>query len=170
MSYEPTNWKTGDVVTSAKLNKIEGGVSEVSEAYEPTVWKTGDVVTSAKLNKIEQALADDSGSSDFSTAEVTFINGSSQDTVYRVQATEIVDNTVLYSGYLTVSNEEPVTLTVPLYKGSYQLSVGCFKQDTVDQSVPPTATGEISLQLLDGGPVFMITGDGTITATGKEGR
>lgn len=58
MSYEPTNWKTGDVVTSAKLNKIEGGVSEMSEAYEPTVWKTGDVVTSAKLNKIEQALAD----------------------------------------------------------------------------------------------------------------
>lgn len=58
MSYEPTNWKTGDVVTSAKLNKIEGGVSEVAEAYEPTVWKTGDVVTSTKLNKIEQALAD----------------------------------------------------------------------------------------------------------------
>lgn len=58
MSYEPTNWKTGDVVTSAKLNKIEGGVFEVAEAYEPTVWKTGDVVTSAKLNKIEQALAD----------------------------------------------------------------------------------------------------------------
>ena len=58
MSYEHTDWKTGDIVTSAKLNKIEGGVSEVAEAYEPTVWKTGDVVTSAKLNKIEQALAD----------------------------------------------------------------------------------------------------------------
>jgi hypothetical protein len=71
MSYDPTNWKTGDVVTSAKLNKIEGGVSEVSEAYEPTVWQTGDVVTSAKLNKIEQALAD-------ATAEswVTVFDGS----------------------------------------------------------------------------------------------
>lgn len=28
MSYEPTNWKSGDVVTSAKLNKLEQGVAE----------------------------------------------------------------------------------------------------------------------------------------------
>ena len=27
MSYEPTNWKSGDVVTSAKLNKLEQGVA-----------------------------------------------------------------------------------------------------------------------------------------------
>lgn len=27
MSYEPTNWKTGDVVTSAKLNKLENAVA-----------------------------------------------------------------------------------------------------------------------------------------------
>ena len=27
MSYDPTNWKTGDVVTSAKLNKLEQGVA-----------------------------------------------------------------------------------------------------------------------------------------------
>lgn len=26
MSYEPTNWKSGDVVTSAKLNKMESGI------------------------------------------------------------------------------------------------------------------------------------------------
>lgn len=114
---------------------------------------------------------EDSGSSDFSTAEVTFINDSSQSTVYRVQVTAIVDNTVLYSGYLTVSNESPVTVTVPLYKGSYQLSGTCFKQDTVDRSVTPSTTGQISLQLLfDNSPGFIITGDGTITATGNEGR
>lgn len=28
MSYTPTNWKTGDVVTSAKLNKLENGVAD----------------------------------------------------------------------------------------------------------------------------------------------
>lgn len=28
MSYEPTNWKSGDVVTSAKLNKLEQGVAD----------------------------------------------------------------------------------------------------------------------------------------------
>lgn len=27
MAYEPTNWRTGDVVTSAKLNKLEQGVA-----------------------------------------------------------------------------------------------------------------------------------------------
>lgn len=27
MSYEPTQWKTGDTVTSAKLNKLEQGVA-----------------------------------------------------------------------------------------------------------------------------------------------
>lgn len=27
MSYEPTNWKSGDVVTAAKLNKLEQGVA-----------------------------------------------------------------------------------------------------------------------------------------------
>ena len=30
-------------------------------AYEPTVWKSGDVVTSAKLNKIEQGIANAGG-------------------------------------------------------------------------------------------------------------
>ena len=27
MSYEPTNWQTGDIVTSTKLNKLEQGVA-----------------------------------------------------------------------------------------------------------------------------------------------
>ena len=27
MAYEPTNWKAGDTVTSAKLNKIEQGIA-----------------------------------------------------------------------------------------------------------------------------------------------
>ena len=27
MSYEPTNWKNGDIITAEKLNKIENGIS-----------------------------------------------------------------------------------------------------------------------------------------------
>ena len=27
MAYEPTEWKSGDVITSAKLNKLENGVA-----------------------------------------------------------------------------------------------------------------------------------------------
>lgn len=62
MSYEPTNWKTGDVVTSAKLNKLEEGVAagdgmvatitidteniSVSKTYDELVsaWENGVAV------------------------------------------------------------------------------------------------------------------------------
>lgn len=30
MSYEPTVWATGDVITSTKLNKLENGLAEAS--------------------------------------------------------------------------------------------------------------------------------------------
>lgn len=33
MAYEPTTWKSGDVVTSAKLNKIEGGVASAGGVF-----------------------------------------------------------------------------------------------------------------------------------------
>lgn len=36
MAYNPTTWKTGDVVTSAKLNKIESGVEEACSSYTVT--------------------------------------------------------------------------------------------------------------------------------------
>lgn len=44
MPYEPTNWKSGDVVTSAKLNKMEGGIENASL---PAVTESdnGDVLT-----------------------------------------------------------------------------------------------------------------------------
>ena len=34
MAYDKTNWKTGDVVTSAKLNKIEEGIASNSLVVE----------------------------------------------------------------------------------------------------------------------------------------
>lgn len=33
MTYNPTQWKSGDVVTSAKLNKIEEGITSGANAY-----------------------------------------------------------------------------------------------------------------------------------------
>lgn len=33
MSYEPTNWKSGDVVTSTKLNKLEQGVADAGGVF-----------------------------------------------------------------------------------------------------------------------------------------
>ena len=57
MSYEPTKWQTGDIITLNKLNKLEQGVAAMMEEYDPTVWQIGDTVTSTKLNKLEQAVA-----------------------------------------------------------------------------------------------------------------
>lgn len=49
MPYEPTNWKSGDVVTSAKLNKLEEAVANASgggsELPVVTSDDNGDVLT-----------------------------------------------------------------------------------------------------------------------------
>lgn len=44
-------------------------------SYSPTTWKSGDVVTSAKLNKLEQGVAEaGSGGGGWNTIPVTFVN------------------------------------------------------------------------------------------------
>ena len=53
MSYEPTNWKTGDVVTSAKLNKLENAVASgkmfVVHKADNTLDKTWQEIYDALL-------------------------------------------------------------------------------------------------------------------------
>ena len=59
MSYEPTTWKDGDIVTSAKLNKLEQGVASseilvVNEEYDEdndcnVLDKTIQEIANAKL-------------------------------------------------------------------------------------------------------------------------
>lgn len=39
MAYTPTNWKSGDVVTSAKLNKLEQGVADCLSVV--TIYEDG---------------------------------------------------------------------------------------------------------------------------------
>ena len=34
-------------------------------SYEPTIWKTGDIVSSEKLNKLEEGVANSGGGSDY---------------------------------------------------------------------------------------------------------
>lgn len=45
-------------------------------SYEPTEWKTGDIVTSAKLNKMEQGIAAGSTGDTFITCEMSATNNS----------------------------------------------------------------------------------------------
>ena len=56
MPYTATEWSDGDQVTSAKLNKLEGGFSGMG--YTPNTWEAGDVVSAEKLNALEAAASD----------------------------------------------------------------------------------------------------------------
>lgn len=38
MAYEPTNWKSGDVVTSSKLNKMESGIVAATPYIVNMIW------------------------------------------------------------------------------------------------------------------------------------
>lgn len=49
MSYTPTEWQTGDVVTAEKLNKIEGAIEECSSNI-PSVSGRVEVSVDAETN------------------------------------------------------------------------------------------------------------------------
>ena len=144
------NWSSGDIVTAANLSSIERGVSAVAEEYTPTTWANGDTVTAAGLNNIEQGIvnAEDGGSSDFSTAQVTIsTNEETADGLFIV----FVESDNLY-----ISNGvEPGIYTVPLYKGV----LSTFYYGTNYNRV--SVTGDITMDYMYGD--IVITGDGTIT-------
>ena len=44
MSYEPTEWKAGDTVTSAKLNKIEQGIANNNVIIETCEYDANELI------------------------------------------------------------------------------------------------------------------------------
>lgn len=59
MSYTPIEWETGDVVTAAKLNKMDGQISVLSNAFIVTVTESdieSDYVTDKTYNEIKDAI------------------------------------------------------------------------------------------------------------------
>lgn len=62
--------------------------------------------------------------------------------------------------------ESPVGLTVPLGENGAVWPLYIFG-NSIDSNVPPTATGDIAIDLDNS--VIIITGDGTITAAGSVG-
>lgn len=61
MSYEPTVWKTGDVVSSEKLNKLEEGVAGAGSGSGPNVvlvnigYNESNIVTDLTVSEIVEA-------------------------------------------------------------------------------------------------------------------
>lgn len=76
MSYEPTNWQTGDVVTSQKLNKLEQGVADAGGGGGFLVVNMTMTDTALTLDKTWQEIWD-------AVPSVLFMDASEEDkTVY----------------------------------------------------------------------------------------
>lgn len=44
-TYDPTNWKTGDVITATKLNNMENGIANASESANGALQTSGGTMT-----------------------------------------------------------------------------------------------------------------------------
>ena len=99
------------------------------------------------------------GSSDFSTAEVTFISVSN---TYGADATTVDNDSIKHETY-EVTPQNPVTVTVPLYKGKNILPIDCIQGN--DASYMPTTEGSVAFDLDSFG--YIVTGNGSITAKGR---
>jgi len=153
MSYEPTTWVTGDIITATKLNNIESGVQSVSSSYTPTTWATGDIITATKLNNIEQGIANaGGGSSDFSTAEVTIANNTGSLVTFDSPLIEEDEGEFLVMNETIFNGER--TLVIVLYKGR---SASDINIDTTSDNITVTGNATYEDQRL------VITGDCTIT-------
>lgn len=162
MSYTPTEWESTDVVTATRLNALEQAVGDLNMSYTPNVWQNGDILTADKMNALEQAVASGGGgSSDFSTATVTFINsmGLTMDlTVPRVCPND-EEGVGLVSSYLfcmdyTIEEDDSLVLDVPLYTGNLVI---------VNTGDPDNTAVTGDIELLYGGNLIAIQGDGTVT-------
>lgn len=65
MSYTPTEWKTGDIVSSQRLNKLEEGVKD---AYEVMVIN-GTVSISDRTNVVTDATMEKTAEEIYNAAE-----------------------------------------------------------------------------------------------------
>lgn len=152
-NYTARNWSSGDIVTAANLSSIERGVSAVAEEYTPTTWANGNTVTAASLNNIEQGIANAGGSSDFSTAQVTITDNTTQG--QNIQVPWVIDSQGMQAagGVRGTQGSGSVdSYDIILYKGKCILVCNPFY----------TVTTSGSVEELDGGS-YLITGDCTIT-------
>ena len=111
--YEPTNWKTGDVVTSAKLNKLEQGVANSGVVVHITITQEGNTITytlDKTYRQIKDALEsgvlpiilEDGGNGLYRVSGVTYFGFNASQNVYGVG----VNSGVLTDAPLTTSTED----------------------------------------------------------------
>lgn len=99
------------------------------------------------------------GSSDFSAAQVTFLN-SNENIAYSVNVPTLNDEYGVLQDYAGIEYDMPHTCTIPLYKGKATIPIDSFSG--VGRIAVPTLTGDITFD----GTAVIIEGDGTITFAG----
>lgn len=106
--------------------------------------------------------------SDFSTAEVTFINSSeTANASYMVIIPTVIENPEDALALIpnTVNSDSSKVLEIPLYKGQFIMPADMVT--SINSSVTPTTSGGVTITTVGGSPMIVITGDGTYTAAGQ---
>lgn len=150
------NWSR--IIDSMATNWPEGGGSSIT--VEPLSVTANDTYTAPTGKAYSPVTVNVSGgSSDFSTAEVTLINSTTGSGTYTVHIAQVYDgqNGGIAIGNLNVSKDEPITITVPLYKNNYAIKLN--EIESASTSVMPTTTGDITFSPQG----FLVQGNGTIT-------
>lgn len=112
MSYTPTTWTSGDIVTSAKLNKIENGIVEASS--------TGgcEVIQGTYVNNYNN----DSGSGGGTVVKSTVKSTSSTSSV--LDYSEYIEWPISYEAlYNKIMSGTIVLLAVNMSNGNYSMSM-----------------------------------------------
>lgn len=114
MAYEPTNWKSGDVVTSAKLNKLEKGVEDagplIIDYNGDTFPSFNDIIGAVRSGKTIMCV--DSADEEYTT--VYYLTGSTIDgeDLYRVGFTSHLYGEEGFSSFYLVSATKTDPMTV----------------------------------------------------------
>lgn len=103
-TYDPTNWKTGDVITATKLNNMETGIVGALQTSGGTM--TGNITMSGDAQLIGNA----------STSNYNKINNLSND------ASTDLNNIIEYGYYATVIGSATKITNKP--QTSYDYSIG----------------------------------------------
>lgn len=137
----------------AKIYNVLGGTGDHGQETVPQLI---DLIATV-------APSGGGGSSDWTSAEVTFVN-SDTTTVYVVNTCTLYEENFIIAGGAVVSTS--ITATIPLYKGKGYLDFSAFS--SIDNGTMPTVSGDISIDIEDS--TFVITGNGTITCKGIGGN
>ena len=117
MSYTPTNWKAGDTVTSAKLNKMEQGIANAEGAnilVAHLINSTEDEEIKAPLKAVGSNIPTISGTLDVTLGEIE----NADFTIIKLTTDYGVDTTYIESIYYDeYFNGYVLTTTLPLPPG-----------------------------------------------------